>query len=260
MTDRDRLAADLRNALYEQGLLDHDDIPKEMAKVLIALGWSRLDEDFDAVEARQHAEHVHDETHDDPEMCGPECAPFLDFAPTDPSRLDEERLARATHGAAGPFAGRHLTRLRRIANEAERTYVGRHWPSMGDMRRDGIGFGLVESRTHERFIRRYLDTFQPAFVVVLLDGLAEASNARIAALANRLDLDGKPFCPTGYAQRYHAIGECECRVLDEERLARALHNHACADACSTAPIKCGHRCAAAIAKAYREDTDVRDVE
>ena len=24
-----------------------------------------------------------------------------------------------------------------------------------------------------------------------------------------LDLDGKPFCPTGYAQRYHAIGECD---------------------------------------------------
>lgn len=28
--------------------------------------------------------------------------------------------------------------------------------------------------------------------------------------AHRLDLDGKPFCPTGYAQRYHAIGECAC--------------------------------------------------
>ena len=25
-----------------------------------------------------------------------------------------------------------------------------------------------------------------------------------------LDLDGKPFCPTGYAQRYHDIGECSC--------------------------------------------------
>jgi hypothetical protein len=25
-----------------------------------------------------------------------------------------------------------------------------------------------------------------------------------------LDLDGKPFCPTGYAQRYHATGECDC--------------------------------------------------
>jgi len=64
-----------------------------------------------------------------------------------------------------------------------------------------------------------------------------------------LDLDGKPFCPTGYAQRYHAIGECECATpapldvtdcdctpgfphkaqvaatpapLDVERLARAL--------------------------------------
>lgn len=25
-----------------------------------------------------------------------------------------------------------------------------------------------------------------------------------------LDLDGLPFCPGGYAQRYHAIGQCEC--------------------------------------------------
>lgn len=25
-----------------------------------------------------------------------------------------------------------------------------------------------------------------------------------------LDLDGKPWCPTGYAQRYHVIGQCGC--------------------------------------------------
>lgn len=25
-----------------------------------------------------------------------------------------------------------------------------------------------------------------------------------------LDCDGLPFCPTGSAQRYHAIGECDC--------------------------------------------------
>ena len=25
-----------------------------------------------------------------------------------------------------------------------------------------------------------------------------------------LDLDGLPFCPTGYAQRFHRIGECNC--------------------------------------------------
>lgn len=30
------------------------------------------------------------------------------------------------------------------------------------------------------------------------------------APAEGLDLDGKPFCPTGSAQRYHAIGECFC--------------------------------------------------
>ena len=28
----------------------------------------------------------------------------------------------------------------------------------------------------------------------------------------RLDLDGLPFCSTGYAQRYHTIGECDCKV------------------------------------------------
>jgi hypothetical protein len=25
-----------------------------------------------------------------------------------------------------------------------------------------------------------------------------------------LDLDGEPFCPTGFAQRYHDTGECKC--------------------------------------------------
>lgn len=61
-----------------------------------------------------------------------------------------------------------LRRLRRIAREARNTYVGRHWPSMEDMRRDGVGFGLVEDAAHERFIRRYLETFQPELVVELL--------------------------------------------------------------------------------------------
>lgn len=27
------------------------------------------------------------------------------------------------------------------------------------------------------------------------------------------DCDGLPFCPSGYAQRYHAIGECDCGKL-----------------------------------------------
>jgi hypothetical protein len=35
----------------------------------------------------------------------------------------------------------------------------------------------------------------------------DAANLAPAAL---LDLDGKPFCPSGSAQRYHAIGECDC--------------------------------------------------
>ena len=29
---------------------------------------------------------------------------------------------------------------------------------------------------------------------------------------DKVDIDGKPFCPTGYAQRYHDIGECDCVV------------------------------------------------
>lgn len=64
-----------------------------------------------------------------------------------------------------------LPRLRRIARAAQNTYVGRNWPSMEDMRKDGIGHGLIEDRAHERFIRRYLDTFQPEFMVDLLDAI-----------------------------------------------------------------------------------------
>ena len=33
----------------------------------------------------------------------------------------------------------------------------------------------------------------------------------------RLDLDGLPFCPSGYARRYHAIGECACPTAEEPK-------------------------------------------
>jgi hypothetical protein len=88
---------------------------------------------------------------------------------------------------------RDLRALRRIAREAENTYVGRHWPSMADMRRDGVGFGLVEDRAHERAIRRYLDTFQPAFVVDLL-GQHGALLAALDALVEAADAHGICVC------------------------------------------------------------------
>lgn len=40
--------------------------------------------------------------------------------------------------------------------------------------------------------------------------------------AEGLDVDGLPFCPTGYAQRYHAIGECSCITPTTERLRGAV--------------------------------------
>ncbi len=100
--------------------------------------------------------------------------------------------------ALGPFA-EALPRLRRIAREAQGTWVGRNWPSMADMRRDGIGFGLTEDAAHERAIRRYLATFQPAVVADLL-GLLDALPA---------------------AGEVHAPGTCI--PVDVERLAVALY-------------------------------------
>lgn len=76
-----------------------------------------------------------------------------------------------------------LLRLQRIAREAQNTYVGRNWPTMADMRRDGIGFGLVENAANERCIRRYLDTFQPEFVVSLLADYARLRKIEEAARA-----------------------------------------------------------------------------
>ena len=64
-----------------------------------------------------------------------------------------------------------MRRLRRIAHEAQQTYVGTHWPSMEEMRRDGIGHGLIEDRKHDPAIRRFLSTFCPEFVRDLLDML-----------------------------------------------------------------------------------------
>lgn len=40
------------------------------------------------------------------------------------------------------------------------------------------------------------------------------------------DLDGKPFCPTGMAQRYHDIGECDCiPLVDPERIERVVNGY-----------------------------------
>lgn len=72
-----------------------------------------------------------------------------------------------------------LPTLVRRARAAQQTYVGRHWPSVKDMRRDGVGYGLVEDRANEAKIHRYLDTFQPEFMV---DLLAEFQRLRGAAL------------------------------------------------------------------------------
>ncbi len=58
----------------------------------------------------------------------------------------------------------------------------------------------------------------------------DCGEAMLTELPHRhaLDCDGKPFCPSGYAQRYHAIGQCACNdpghidwyPTDEERAAR----------------------------------------
>lgn len=91
---------------------------------------------------------------------------------TDPNAADMARLRAietATRNLA-PFLAA-LPRYRRIAREAQATCVGTHWPSMDDMRRDGIGHGLAEDRAHERRIRRFLDTFQPEFVADLMERL-----------------------------------------------------------------------------------------
>ena len=67
-----------------------------------------------------------------------------------------------------------LKSLRRNAREAARTYVGTHWPSVKDMRRDGIGAGLVEKREKEPVIQRFVATWSPEFVLDILDRLATA--------------------------------------------------------------------------------------
>ena len=59
--------------------------------------------------------------------------------------------------------------LRRICREADRTYVGKHWPSMETLRIDGVGVGFTERGDADRAIRRFLSTFSPGFVLDLLD-------------------------------------------------------------------------------------------
>jgi len=88
-----------------------------------------------------------------------------------------------------PLDDSRLRQYRRVARGAQATYVGRNWPSMRDMQRDGIGYGLVEKPAHEARIRRYLDTFQPEILVAMLDAwLAERRAAALADL-NAIEVD-----------------------------------------------------------------------
>ena len=63
--------------------------------------------------------------------------------------------------------------LRRICREADRTWVGKHWPSMETLRVDGVGVDFTERGDGDRAIRRFLSTFSPEFVLGLLAALAE---------------------------------------------------------------------------------------
>ena len=102
-------------------------------------------------------------------------------APGNRERLADRRAAYAALRAAlearaTAVPDPDLDRLRRIARAALNTWVGRNWPSMAAMRRDGIGYGLVERNGKpDQAIRRFLDTFQPDFVVDLLDLLAAST-------------------------------------------------------------------------------------
>ena len=119
------------------------------------------------------------------------------------------------------MAETRLRKLRRIAREAQGTYVGRHWPTMAEFRRDGIGYGLVEDAANERFIRRYLAEFQPELVLQMLDDWE-------AALAT--PSPSEPLCTCGHLR--HVPGECpvpDCGCMwgrppeiDVDRLREAL--------------------------------------
>jgi excisionase family DNA binding protein len=76
-------------------------------------------------------------------------------------------------------AHRHLKDLRRLAARAQNSYVGRNWPDMESMHRDGIGFGLND-REKEAAIRRYLYEFQPEFMLQVLDTVLAASLPALA--------------------------------------------------------------------------------
>lgn len=78
-----------------------------------------------------------------------------------------------------------LTALLKIARAARNTYVGRHWPDKGAMRRDGIGFGLNDGE-HEDRIRRFLYECQPEFLVQYLE---QARTALAAPAAPALDVE-----------------------------------------------------------------------
>jgi hypothetical protein len=67
---------------------------------------------------------------------------------------------------------RERRRLLRIASEASNSWVGRNWPSMEDMRRDGMGYHLVENSQKDPAIRRFIATFSPEFVSELLKSTA----------------------------------------------------------------------------------------
>lgn len=75
MTDRDRLAADIRKVLKWAGMGDFNVVADIVADRLIALGWTRLDEDRLARAMHRHMGHA--DRHEDfrgCSWCSPEAA------------------------------------------------------------------------------------------------------------------------------------------------------------------------------------------
>jgi hypothetical protein len=98
-----------------------------------------------------------------------------------------------------------------IPADAERRLLDYWWNHGGPWRGEPETNGVDIAGTVLRDLRLALAARCPTAPHI---GCTVDHEAALATLAppkgEPLDLDGRPFCPTGYAARYHAIRECNC--------------------------------------------------
>ena len=104
-------------------------------------------------------------------------------------------------------------RLRAQAKRAAGGYVGKHWPTNAQLRRDGFERHLNE---HGPAIRSFVATWSPSFALTLLE-VAEAAAAYLASDGSGIRSEGRWLAPWDAHEHVKALGRLRAALDELER-------------------------------------------